>query len=113
MKRKKIISSIIAISMLLPMAACSGKKTETPQIDGYNLLWSDEFDGRKMDETKWNYEPHQPGWTNNELQEYTTSTDNVFVRDGKLVIKAISVKLFVVLIVRRIVNRYVIAYAML
>ena len=89
MKRKKIISSIIAISMLLPMAACSGKKTETPQIDGYNLLWSDEFDGRKMDETKWNYEPHQPGWTNNELQEYTTSTDNVFVRDGKLVIKAI------------------------
>lgn len=88
MKSKKIISSIIAISMLLPMAACA-KKTETPQLEGYNLLWSDEFDGKKMDEKKWNYEPHEPGWTNNELQEYTTSTDNVFVRDGKLVLKAI------------------------
>ena len=63
--------------------------TETPQLEGYDLLWSDEFDGQTMDETKWNYEPHEPGWTNNELQEYTTSTDNVFVRDGKLVLKAL------------------------
>ena len=103
MKSKKIISSILALSMILPMAACTPKATEsetsaetsakptteTPQLEGYNLLWSDEFDGDVMDETKWNYEPHEPGWTNNELQEYTTSTDNVFVRDGKLVLKAI------------------------
>ena len=102
MKSKKIISSILALSMILPMAACTPKPTETeattaatapatetPQLEGYNLLWSDEFDGDVMDETKWNYEPHEPGWTNNELQEYTTSTDNVFVRDGKLVLKAI------------------------
>ena len=88
MKSKKIISSIMALSMLLPLASCAGK-TKTPELDGYKLLWSDEFDGNKLDETKWNYEPHEPGWTNNELQEYTTSTDNVFVRDGNLVIKAI------------------------
>ncbi|MBR3463662.1 MAG: family 16 glycosylhydrolase [Clostridiales bacterium] len=89
MKNKKIISSILALSMLLLMAGCGAKKTETPQIDGYKLLWSDEFDGKEMDQSKWNYEPHEPGWTNNELQEYTTSTKNVFVRDGKLVLKAI------------------------
>ena len=89
MKSNKIISSILTVSMLLPLASCAGKKTETPQLEGYKLLWSDEFDGKKMDEKKWNYEPHEPGWTNEELQEYTTSTDNVFVRDGKLVIKAI------------------------
>ena len=102
MKSKKIISSILTLSMILPMAACTPKPTETeattaatapatetPQLDGYNLLWSDEFDGDVMDETKWNYEPHEPGWTNNELQEYTTSTDNVFVRDGNLVLKAL------------------------
>lgn len=90
MKSKKIISSILALSMLLPLAACAEKKTETPAIDGYNLLWSDEFDGSgEIDLTKWNYEPHEPGWTNNELQEYTTSTDNVFVKDGHLVLKAI------------------------
>lgn len=60
-----------------------------PELDGYNLLWNDEFDKDAMDESIWNYEPHEPGWTNAELQEYTTSTDNVFVRDGKLVLKAI------------------------
>lgn len=59
------------------------------ELEGYNLLWNDEFDGDAMDETIWNYEPHEPGWTNEELQEYTTSTDNVFVKDGHLVLKAI------------------------
>ena len=97
MKNTKIISSILALSMLVPLASCGKKaeetgaaKTETPAIEGYNLLWSDEFDGSgEMDLTKWNYEPHEPGWTNNELQEYTTSTDNVFLRDGNLVLKAL------------------------
>lgn len=62
---------------------------DVPEIEGYDLLWHDEFSGDTLDETIWNYEPHEPGWTNEELQEYTTSTDNVFVRDGNLVIKAI------------------------
>ncbi len=65
------------------------KKTEAPDIEGYELLWHDEFEEEKLDETIWNYEPHEPGWTNEELQEYTTSTDNVFIRDGNLIIKAI------------------------
>ncbi len=34
-------------------------------------------------------DPHEPGWTNEELQEYTESTDNVFTRDGMMVLKAI------------------------
>ncbi len=63
--------------------------TEAPEIAGYDLLWHDEFDGSTLDDSIWNYEPHEPGWTNEELQEYTTSTDNVFLRDGKLVLKAI------------------------
>ena len=91
MKSRRIVSSILAISMLLPMAACgqTQKKTETPSIEGYNLLWSDEFDGKELDETKWNRETHEPGWTNNELQEYTNSDENIFVKDGSLVLKAI------------------------
>ncbi|MCR5287087.1 MAG: family 16 glycosylhydrolase [Saccharofermentans sp.] len=88
MKSKKILSLAMAAAMILPTVSCAAK-TKTPDIDGYKLLWSDEFDGKTMDQKKWNYEPHEPGWTNNELQEYTTSTDNVFVRDGKLVLKAI------------------------
>lgn len=62
------------------------------EIPGYTLLWNDEFNGTAMDMTTWNYEPHEPGWTNNELQEYTESEENVFVRDGALVIKAIADK---------------------
>ena len=90
MNKRKLISLAMAAAMLLTTASITGcAKTKTPQIDGYKLLWSDEFDGSKMDAKKWNYEPHEPGWTNNELQEYTTSTENVFVRDGKLVLKAI------------------------
>ena len=65
------------------------KDTTTPELDGYKLLWSDEFNGDKLDESIWSYDPHEPGWTNNELQEYTTSTDNVFVKDGHLVLKAL------------------------
>ncbi len=65
------------------------KTDEVPEIDGYTLLWNDEFDGEVLDESIWTREVREPGWTNQELQEYTTSTDNVFVRDGKLVLKAI------------------------
>lgn len=62
---------------------------DVPQIEGYELLWNDEFNGTKIDDSIWSYDPHEPGWTNEELQEYTESTDNVFVRDGKMVLKAI------------------------
>ena len=55
----------------------------------YTLLWSDEFDGDALNEENWTRELREPGWTNNELQEYTDSDENIFVRDGKLVLKAI------------------------
>ncbi len=69
--------------------AALASPTTIPQFDGYTLLWNDEFDGTGLDTNVWNYEPHQPGWTNNELQEYTTTDKNVFVKDGQLVIKAV------------------------
>ena len=62
---------------------------EVPEIEGYKLLWNDEFNGDTLDDSIWSYDPHEPGWTNNELQEYTESTDNVYVKDGNLVLKAI------------------------
>lgn len=106
MRLKRSVYLAMAFAMgLTVLTGCGGKtedvpdgdskeevsveKTETPELSGYNLLWSDEFDGPSMDESIWNYEPHEPGWTNNELQEYTTSEDNVFIRDGKMVLKAI------------------------
>ena len=109
MKINKYLSLATALAMLGCAVSCGDKNSsgsdkapetakpteaateavDVPEIEGYNLLWNDEFSGSALDESKWNYEPHEPGWTNEELQEYTTSTDNVFLRDGKLVIKAI------------------------
>ena len=68
------------------------ENTEVPELEGYTLLWNDEFSGDKLDTTCWTYDPHEPGWTNSELQEYTTSDENVFTKDGKLHLKAIKTK---------------------
>lgn len=55
----------------------------------WSLVWEEDFDENQLNKEIWNYEKHEPGWVNNELQEYTDSEENVFVRDGNLVIKAI------------------------
>lgn len=57
----------------------------------YKLMWSDEFDGTALNTANWNYEigTGSGGWGNNELQYYTNSTNNIFVKDGYLTIKAI------------------------
>ena len=92
--KKASLFTVIAVAVL-SLTACGNEVTEVvevPEIDGYELLWHDEFSGKKMDETIWSYDPHEPGWTNNELQEYTKSTKNVFVKDGKMVLKAIKTK---------------------
>lgn len=54
------------------------------------LVWSDEFDYEgRPDLQKWGYDIGGNGWGNNELQYYTNSTNNAFVEDGYLTIKAI------------------------
>ena len=63
-------------------------------IDGYNLTWSDEFDGTTLDEESWTYEIGDGcaqgicGWGNNELQIYTDSEENLVVADGTMTITA-------------------------
>ncbi|MCQ2522032.1 MAG: family 16 glycosylhydrolase [Lachnospiraceae bacterium] len=61
---------------------------DVPQLDGYELLWHDEFNGTTLDETNWTKELREPGWTNNELQEYTENDANIYVQDGILTLKA-------------------------
>jgi beta-glucanase (GH16 family) len=54
------------------------------------LVWSDEFDGSgPVDASKWMYDlGNNNGWGNNELETYTSSTDNVARNNGNLVIQA-------------------------
>ena len=107
---KKLICTALAASMLLAgcgeaessvsedttarttepaTEAATEENVEVPELDGYSLLWHDEFSGSALDDSIWSMEARQPGWTNEELQEYTMQTDNIFTRDGKLVLKAI------------------------
>ena len=61
-----------------------------PQAHG-KLLWSDEFDGTKLDEEKWRYEPtaSMAPPLNDELQRYVAYNDRtVSVGDGVLTITA-------------------------
>jgi len=53
----------------------------------YQLVWQDEFNGNKLDTSKWQYENHcQP--QNNEMQCYTPRESNVYVKDGYLNVEA-------------------------
>jgi beta-glucanase (GH16 family) len=57
----------------------------------WNIVWSDEFnqpDGSVPDPTKWGYETGGGGWGNNELEYYTSRTNNARIEGGQLVIEA-------------------------
>ncbi len=70
--------------------------TTNAGLDGWNLIWNDEFNGNSLDTTKWSYQigngltaSGNTGWGNDELEYYTNSSDNVYVQNGALNITAL------------------------
>jgi beta-glucanase (GH16 family) len=63
-----------------------------PNLPGWNLVWSDEFNdgkGTAVDSSKWNLVNKGDGFGNNELEFYTNRTDNAAMDgNGFLVITA-------------------------
>ncbi len=68
--------------------------------DSWTLVWSDEFEGDRLDLSKWDFDVGNgffdyksqswvPGWGNEELQYYTREADNLTVKDSLLTIRAI------------------------
>ena len=55
---------------------------------GKTLAWSDEFDGDAIDLQNWTYDLGASGWGNQELQNYTSNSENSYVSNGKLFIVA-------------------------
>lgn len=77
-------SNIFLLVILLFLTLIHSKVPE-----GYNLVWSDEFEESPLDTSKWNYNiGGEPNWGNNELQYYTDRKENVFIANGNLHIKA-------------------------
>ncbi len=78
---------------LAALAACGGVEPDAPTeapvpaAPGWQLVFSDEFDGAALDTNKWNIQtgdgcPDLCGWGNNELQTYTAG--NIEVSGGVL-----------------------------
>ncbi|MCR4631175.1 MAG: family 16 glycosylhydrolase [Treponema sp.] len=83
--------TLIASSIL---AGCSkqnaASKVKAPE--GWHLVWNDEFNGKEIDLTKWDFQLGTgsqyglEGWGNNELQYYRK--ENASVKDGNLILEA-------------------------
>ncbi|NRT80923.1 family 16 glycosylhydrolase [Clostridium beijerinckii] len=86
MKRKKQLIMSLVISSLM---VSSFIPTVTAKADtGWNLAWSDEFNGTSINTSNWKYETGGDGWGNNELEYYTNRSENARIENGNLVIEA-------------------------
>ena len=67
--------------------------TQLNVFAAYQLVWEESFDCESLNTTLWNYETgvgaNCDGSGNWERQEYTNSTDNIYMENGNLVLKAI------------------------
>lgn len=98
-------SWVIILSAVLILSSCavtqldSGKSSNNPGGNtpyepggyGWNLVWSDEFDGTNIDTSNWAFDigTGTGGWGNNELEYYTSSESNAFISNGCLIIRAL------------------------
>lgn len=77
------------LTVLLAFQICFTPKSFAQE---WQLVWSDEFDGAGLDQTKWSYQigtgAPLVGWGNNELQYYTNRPVNIDVFGGQLIITA-------------------------
>lgn len=55
----------------------------------WKLAWSDEFDKDSVNAENWNYQIVEAGRFNEEWQRYTNSSENAYIQDDCLVIRAI------------------------
>ncbi|RZO06569.1 MAG: glycoside hydrolase family 16 protein [SAR92 clade bacterium] len=54
--------------------------------DGYELVWSDDFNDSEINTDNWGFDIGGSGWGNNESQFYTNR--NAYTKDGMLIIRA-------------------------
>jgi beta-glucanase (GH16 family) len=98
--RKRRVAQVVAFVAAVAFTLCWRQPAATAGADEWKLVWSDEFDGKEIDRTKWDFELGNgffnydantwvSGWGNNELQYYTREPENAFVKGGMLHIRAL------------------------
>jgi len=80
--------SYFCIAVFVAFAGCGDCASAQIASTGWQMVWQDEFDGGKLDYSKWEAEVNAFGGGNQELQIYTDSKDNVRVEGGSLVLEA-------------------------
>lgn len=92
MKMKRMIAFVAAFAVAFSGVSYSRQaEKQVEAADGWDLVWSDEFDGTSLNTNTWNYEIGNGnwGWGNGELEYYTDRKENVEVSNGTLKIKAL------------------------
>jgi len=75
-------------SMYLDDLSLNQVSGTTNSNSAWNIVWSDEFDGTNIASSNWSFETGNGGWGNNELQNYTSRSQNAYVSNGLLHIVA-------------------------
>lgn len=89
---RKIAVSIIFAAAAFAFVSCGKTKPKPAGIEGWDLVFQDEFDGTELNTENWGCQKWKPGTVNSELQAYTDDPENVYVKDGNLVIQALNPK---------------------
>lgn len=89
---RKTTTFVVSAAMVFSTItfAMPEKTVKASPTTGSTLVWSDEFNGNSIDTSKWGFEigTGSNGWGNNEQQYYTNRSDNAYVADGALHIRA-------------------------
>jgi beta-glucanase (GH16 family) len=88
--RRSVGAVMVVVASLLASACVSTQAPVAAKSTGaeWKLVWSDEFAGPMLDESKWTFDVGGLGWGNAEMQFYTSRPENVCIEDGHLVIEA-------------------------
>lgn len=94
MKHLLYLINIANLFLLFPfISSALGKKNHQRAISvlatdtsAYRLVWSDEFNGSKVNTANWNFERGGAGWGNHEKEYYQEA--NARVSNGNLIIQA-------------------------
>jgi beta-glucanase (GH16 family) len=93
----KIQNILLITTLLMSVTSCKEDPVEQPStltdgLEGYSLIWSDEFNDGAVNLSNWVYETGDgtayglpAGWGNSELQLYTTQQENSGIEtDGEI-----------------------------
>jgi beta-glucanase (GH16 family) len=79
----------LVIWVWMNFSSASSLPLASSNTTGWSLVWSDEFQGSSINLSDWNYEVNGWGGGNSELQYYTNRSNNSFINNGSLIIRAI------------------------